>query len=264
MPRAWPVFVAVGVLIVVAFSGTLVVAAPLTQATGHIGGVQARGIQAATALTSTNWAGYAATAAAGKVTKVSGAWVEPAAKCTSQLRLAAFWVGIDGFSSSTVEQVGTIMQCYGGAATYGAWWEMYPANALQLISTITVHAGDHFSASVTHSSAGFKMSIKDITTGVSFSVTANQVGTARSSAECIVEAPAGDSTTSGLYPLANFGTLKFSSCTATIGGVSAGIGTFSPLYAITMVSYPSGAHDLATVSALTSNKAFHVTWKHAT
>jgi hypothetical protein len=65
--------------------------------------------------------------------------------CTSQTSLAAFWVGIDGCSSSSVEQDGTLAECYGGAAYYYTWWEMYPANAIQVVGQ-TLRAGDSITA----------------------------------------------------------------------------------------------------------------------
>src|SRR5215467_11203890 len=53
---------------------------------------------------STNWSGYAATT--GTYTSVSASWIQPAGNCPSWFgsQYAAFWVGLDGFSSSTVEQ----------------------------------------------------------------------------------------------------------------------------------------------------------------
>jgi hypothetical protein len=210
-----------------------------------------------------NWAGYAATSGSGTVTQVTGTWTEPSVTCPRGTTLAAFWIGIDGYSSSTVEQTGTLAQCYHGSATYYAWWETYPANAVQTFATIS--AGNHFDAWVNYSSSSgaFTMTLKDTTSGTTWSKTSTNSGASESSAECIAERPAGASNSSGLYALAKFGSMSFSSCTATISGTSGGIGGFSTVYAITMVSYPSASRTLATVSTLTSNSAFTVTWKHA-
>src|SRR5437763_17036510 len=58
---------------------------------------------------STNWSGYADTQTSSRYSKVTGSWTEPKGTCGSQrLSYAAFWSGIDGFSSSTVEQDGTL------------------------------------------------------------------------------------------------------------------------------------------------------------
>src|SRR5580658_1628945 len=58
---------------------------------------------------STNWAGYADTA--GKYTSVSASWTQPTGTCRSGDQYSAFWIGIDGYSSSTVEQTGTGVDC---------------------------------------------------------------------------------------------------------------------------------------------------------
>lgn len=212
---------------------------------------------------STNWAGYFASSTALSVTKVGGTWVEPAARCTSAPRYAVFWVGIDGAGSPTVEQTGTFAICYGGTASYYAWWELYPLNSIQIIGTISVHPGDTIAAFVTFAAGEFTMSITD--GAQKFSTVGTQPGTERNSAECIVERPSlisgGEAT---LAHLANFGVVTFSSCTATIGGVSGGIGTFANVGEITMVSQLAGHATLALPSALGATKSsFSVTWKKA-
>jgi hypothetical protein len=215
-----------------------------------------------TPATSSNWAGYGAVGSATlTVTKISASWVEPTLKCTSTTAIAVFWVGIDGMVSTapSVEQVGTIGECVGGVASYAAWWEVYPVNAIQVISTITVSPGDHFTASVTYSTTTLKfaMKITDTTTGATFTKDKAYSKAMRETAECIAERPSGSS---GLYPLANFGTATFTDCKATISGTSAGIGTFATVYEITMAT---SVHSLAVPSALTGSTTFTVTWKHS-
>src|SRR5580698_2608586 len=55
---------------------------------------------------STNWSGYAATGS--NFTQVTGSWIVPAASCTkgAAAAYAAFWIGIDGWTSNSVEQIG--------------------------------------------------------------------------------------------------------------------------------------------------------------
>jgi peptidase A4-like protein len=216
-----------------------------------------------TATTAYNWAGYAESSGTGTVTQVTGAWTEPSVKCPKGTTLAAFWIGIDGYSSSTVEQDGTLAQCSGGHATYYAWWETYPANAVQTFASI--HAGDKFNATVSWNSGNgnFIMSITDQTSSTTWTKVSKNTGASENSAECIAERPAGASNASGLYALAKFGTVSFSSCGATVSGTTGGIGSFSTVYEITMVNYSSGTRTLASPSALTSNSAFKVTWKKA-
>ena len=78
------------------------------------------------ATTSTNWSGYAVSGAADSVSKVAGTWTVPTVS-TSTNGYSAVWVGIDGYSSSSVEQIGTGKEVYGGKASYYAWYEMYPS-----------------------------------------------------------------------------------------------------------------------------------------
>ncbi len=219
---------------------------------------------------STNWAGYAVTGAKGSVTYVNGSWVEPTATCSSgSTGYAAFWIGIDGYSSRTVEQTGTDSDCRGSTPVYYAWYEFYP-NPSHTISGLTISAGDTISAHVHFlGGAKFQVTLTDVTTGKSSSTTASVRHAARSSAEWIAEAP---SSISGVLPLANFGTVHFGydatsvsgTNTATVGGTTADLGAFSTAVAITMVSTSSASTVKAQSSAISSDQtSFSVTWKSA-
>src|ERR1700691_5382679 len=135
---------------------------------------------------STNWSGYAATT--GTYTSVSASWTQPTGKCSSGDQYAAFWVGLDGYSSSTVEQTGSEVDCVGRTAEYYAWWEMYPGGSEEI--NHTVKAGDLFVASVTYEGSNrFLLSLVDTTQRWTFTTTQTLAGAARSSAEVIAEAP---------------------------------------------------------------------------
>lgn len=140
---------------------------------------------------STNWSGYAAetnlsTPASNAVTQVSGSWKVPSVsgKTTAY---SSVWVGIDGYSSNSVEQLGTEQDTSrSGGTSYYAWYEMYPNPSME-ITSVKLSPGDSISASVTYSSGAYTLKIADNSTGKSFSTT--QTATAqRSSAEWIVEA----------------------------------------------------------------------------
>ncbi len=207
---------------------------------------------------SLNWSGYAVTSTTGSVTVAQGSWVQPAITCSGGSSYAAFWVGIDGFNSNTVEQTGTLGQCNKGVASYSAWYEFYPAASVT-ISTITVHARDSFTATVSYSTSTgkFTISITDNTTGKSFSTSGTVSGAQRSSAECIAERP---SIGGSITKLANFGTVSFSGCSATINGVTSAFGNFAGVNSMNMVSRSGKL--LAQTSALGIDKAsFTVTWK---
>jgi hypothetical protein len=157
----------------------------------------------------------------GSVSAVSGSWKVPAVT-GSGTAYSAVWVGIDGYGSSSVEQLGTESDVINGKAQYSVWWEMYPAGSVG-ISTMSVSPGDSISASVQYLTSGtykgeFELTITD-TSQKNDSFTTYQAASnvQRSSAEWIVEAP---SSNSGVLALANFGSATFSSASATINGVT--------------------------------------------
>jgi hypothetical protein len=198
---------------------------------------------------SSNWAGYAATG--GPFTSISASWVQPAVSCGSATTYSSFWVGLDGDGSNSVEQTGTEADCSGGRAVYSSWYEMYPKYPVTYANT--VHAGDHFTASVTSNGSGsFTMKISDVTAGWSKSTTKSYTPAQRYSAEVIAEAP---SSSTGVLPLSNFGTVNFTSSLAD----GQAIGNYGP-DAINMVS---GSTTKATTSALSGGSAFSVTFKHS-
>jgi hypothetical protein len=186
---------------------------------------------------SSNWSGYAAATnlrapASGAVTQVRGSWTVPTVAGSTNA-YSSVWVGIDGYKSSTVEQIGTEQDTsWWGATSYYAWWEMYPFPTVR-ITTVPISPGDSISASVTYSWGTFTLQLKDNTTGRSFST--YQWGVAqRSSAEWIVEAP---SWIFGVLPLANFGTARFSGAQATIEGTTGTID--NPLWQDTSIDMVS-------------------------
>ncbi len=231
---------------------------PLNQMVGHA--VSVKGL---VKVKSTNWGGYADTATSGIYSKVTGSWTEPKATCTSTTSLAAFWVGIDGYSSASVEQEGTLIECVGGKAHYFTWWEMYPSNAIQFVGT-TVKPGDHIVASTIRTGTSYKLTVTDSTTPAnSFTTTQTCAATTcvDSSTEWIAEAPSGSA---GLYPLAKFGTWTLNGATVTNGTKTGTIKTF-PDSQITMVSATAPNPVKALPGALnTAGNSFKVTWKRAT
>jgi hypothetical protein len=206
-------------------------------------------VPSALATTSTNWSGYAVTAGRGAVTAVSGSWVVPTVS-GSGTSYSSDWVGIDGFSSPTVEQIGTDSDLSGGAPQYYAWYEMYPSGSVEI--PLAIHAGDTITASVAYGASGFTLSISDATTGKSFTTTKTASGAQRSSAEWVVEAP---SSFSGILPLADFGKVTFTGAQATINGSTGAIDSFTAsgeqVYSINMESRSGATED--TTSALTDS-----------
>jgi hypothetical protein len=202
--------------------------------------------------TSSNWAGYAAYGASGKFSSVNATWVQPSVTCGSQDTYSAYWVGLDGYNSSTVEQLGTEADCSGGTPTFYAWFEMYPHPGYY-INTVTVKPGDSYTASVTYQGGGrFLLTLRDTTKGTSFGISQKLGSAQRASAEAIVEAP----WSGGVLPLADFGTANFSGADAN----TAPIGTFSPKLDPMSMDDPYGM--VAKPSSLTNGNDFSVTWSH--
>lgn len=254
---------------------------------------------------STNWAGYAVTGSG--FTSVTGSFVVPAISTSSgsgstgghgnghgkgspniqglvQLSstglkekpgnghgggsggttYAAFWAGLDGYNSNTVEQAGVLMTDSNGLVSYQAWTEFYPA--APVYATWQPTPGDHIVVYVNYTTANntFHATVKDTTSGNAYSNWGAVSGATRSSAEWIAEAP---SSSSGVLPLANFGTVSFgydnTSITGTnyasLGGASQPIGSFPTIYQINMEASPVSLK--ATTSALSSDgTSFNVTW----
>ena len=171
------------------------------------------------AAVSQNWAGYVAGGT--QFSSVSGSWVQPAAKCGSGQTYSAFWVGIGGSSnqSAALEQTGTQADCTAGGGTeYYAWYELVPAAPVKL--DLAIKPGDHISAKVSVSGSNVTVSLSDQTTGQSTTKTLQMDNPDTSSAEWIAEAPSAcdGSGSCQTLPLAEFGTVQFTSATATANG----------------------------------------------
>ena len=76
---------------------------------------------------STNWSGQIATGTT--YTRRAGNWVVPTVQPTQYSGASATWIGIDGGPASpgSIIQTGTEQCSQGGATSYAAWYELYPA-----------------------------------------------------------------------------------------------------------------------------------------
>lgn len=217
---------------------------------------------------SLNWAGYAVVVGSGSVDAAYGSWIVPALTCTKQTTYAAFWVGIDGYNDSTVEQTGILGECVRGSAVYYAWYEFYPAGPVYAPSSYVVLPGDKVLGSVVYNPSAncYTTTLKDVSEGWTYTSPCTTVsGALRSDAEWIVERPAvGGSLTN----LANFGTAYFGqdytglngTNIVTIKGVNYTIAGSPNYVSITMVNSKGAV--LASPSALTADgTSFYVTYK---
>jgi len=190
-------------------------------------------------------AGYVASGT-GPYSSVSTSWTQTTVACLSNADDVATWVGLDGFASSTIEQIGVDTSCASGAPVTEGWYELYPAAPIYLSPTsYPVSPGDSVSASVSASGTTMQLTLADHTHGWTYTKkVANSV--AHSSAEIVVEGA------TGKYP--NFGTLKFTG--ATVNG--AALSAASP----TAYDAANGGVIEAHTSAILGGTSFTVTWQH--
>jgi hypothetical protein len=213
--------------------------------------------------TSLNWGGYVAESnfsnPAHVVTQISGTWIVPTITRSSNSTYCSIWVGIDGFSDGTVEQLGTEHDWSGGSQQNYAWFEMYPNYPYEIVG-FPVNPGDSITASVQYMGNNeYKLSLINNTHRVSvtipYSYTRSSAGL-RTSAEWIVEAPYSNT----VLPLAHFSPVQFTNCSATINGVNKVINqlTHQPLNMVTSTNIIKAA-----VSALSAQgNGFTATWDH--
>ena len=215
---------------------------------------------------SLNWAGYVVTGSS--VTDVKGSFVVPSFTCSSSGTYVALWAGIDGYTSSTVEQAGVLAECTstGAAPVYSTWYEFYPSAPVYVTSSVPVSGGDNVYVEVSYSNGAFIATITSYsgTTELGTYTTSpiTVTGALETSAEWIVERPALCSAViCTLSTLANFGTasygLQYTSQSntnyATVSGTTGSIGSFSSVVALTMVSGGHHSQTLASPSSLTDS-----------
>jgi hypothetical protein len=184
---------------------------------------------------------------------VSARWIEPRAACGPLHTYSAFWVGLDGFGSRTVEQVGTSVDCSGGRPVYYAWYEMYPRPPHFL--PVRIWPGNHIAASVTHTRGGrFALFLRNLSTGKRALVMQDMRYARLTSAEVIAEAPLTGSQRSVL-PLANFRRVSFTNAIVNGHWLTA----FHPAR-LTMMAPRSVVK--AETSGVAQGGGFSVTWHH--
>ncbi len=217
----------------------------------------------APAVDSYNWSGYvdAATNAIPAYNSVSGNWTTPTVTCTAQDSITSEWVGLDGFGSSTVEQDGTLGWCFQGTAYYYTWWEMYPAGTMIVGATLT--PGDAISASVSRSGITYRLAVTDTTHPAnSFVQYSNcSVKCTDASAEWVAERPA--FSTTGIAPLARYGTWTVTNAQETYRGTPGNISAAPSYFRVNMLD-STATYDLSTPGGLTGGgSGFTTTWHNS-
>lgn len=203
-----------------------------------------------------NWAGYLATSDSENpgpsVVAVNGSWTVPSVSDIGSDAFSAIWVGVGGHFDRTLIQVGTEQDFVGGGAVYSAWYEMLPGHSVT-IDGITVSPGDLMQAQIRLIDANgnlWVINLTDVSTGQSFqqnfTYTSEQL-----SAEWIIERP---EVNNHLSDLADFGSVTFSDCHATINEATGSISDFQH-HTIEMAAQTTNNHtiQLTSVSALSNN-----------
>src|SRR5215472_9175053 len=144
--------------------------------------------------TSVNWSGYAvetnlASPQAYAFTDVQATWTVPSlspSASSNQNAYSSTWIGLDGDSSKTVEQIGIEQDYVNGKAVYYAWYEMYPKSPVKL--DLVIQAGDTISAEVKYlGNNTYQLTLNDVTSGHFSTIQVDSKLPIRSSAEWIEE-----------------------------------------------------------------------------
>src|SRR5947208_5395475 len=182
---------------------------------------------------SNNWSGYNQ----GSIEKgtlfnhVTSDWTVPTASAhkRGQQEFSSTWTGIGGgcvepscqVPDATLIQAGTEQDVdASGHASYSAWWELIPAPSVP-ISGMTIKPGDHMHVDigeVVPNSEVWSMTVKDVTTGKSFSQTV-PYSSSHATAEWIEETPLVIDTSGNVFnPLPNLSRVNFD--LATVNGAN--------------------------------------------
>jgi hypothetical protein len=218
----------------------------------------------------TIWTGYAVTGT--DFTQVQGSWTVTAVDCTKTPNTdSSEWVGIDGWSSNTVEQTGTDADCNGKKPYYYVWYEFYPLGTV-VINDVSIAPGDKFSASVVYEGDNeYTVSITNVTTGESFTKEVEFKGAdgsgvpPRNSAEWIEEMDGNKLSDFGVDPFGEYYTMVSGGTDSAIDSTTSGpISEFGDAVqeSISTRNGKKGSPDTSVPSALASDGAsFRVTWK---
>ena len=220
-------------------------------------------------VTSSNWSGYAAVAKKNvRLRYIAANFTIPSVNCTRStlgtggVAYASNWVGLDGFSSGTVEQTGVDSYCDSTRTPqYDAWYEMYP---LAPVVFSGVNPGDAISVSVYLNGSRYNLSLTDLTTGgkVQTSQPCPNHSTCRdASAEVITEDPG---SAEPVIDLADFGAVNFTAAAVTSANGSKGTLTGNSLWTSSeIVMKDSHGKVMAQPSSLEGGKAFNIVWRGA-
>ena len=201
--------------------------------------------------------GYAAVPQSGGATAFShiqDAFTVPTVNCatvpnaTAQMR-----AGLDGVNNATIERVGLSETCASGTASYSTWYQMYPAAA---VTEFTPRPGDALNSSVTFAAGAYTLSIRDLTSGESFTVTRLCAATCQN-ASAQVTAGSPMSVAPANFTAVNFAVIIVTDSAGESGGLA------DPDWGTVMFTQTGSPHTVAgplLSSAPPPQSAFQDTW----
>ena len=217
-----------------------------------------------------SWAsGYAAVPLPGggpAFTHIQDTYTLPPVNCGITPNASAqFRTGLDGLKNNTIERVGVSATCAAGAFTGDvAWYQMIPADPHPVLM-FGLKPGDVLHASVTVGPPGaYTLSLVDLTSGQSFTVTRSCTTCQDSSAQVTAgpEGPGKYGVPPGVlgWPPADFGAVHFQHIAVTdSAGVSGGL--VNPHWNTDTLIQPSIPHPYTVAGPLPSPyTAFTDTW----
>ena len=225
-----------------------------------------RALRAGT-VSSQNWSGYAVTARSGQtIGRIQALLTIPDVNCarstlgSSGHAVFSDWVGLDGFTTTTVEQVGVGADCASttGAATYFAFYEMFPNPGVTFTG---VSPGDAIVVIVQRVSTGWSLLLQDRTNGASISTVQRcpSGSTCRDANGEVITEDFNGSVPAG-FNLADFGLDNQTDLLATSGGGRSGSLVSGGLWTSSTIDMVNGAHRMATPGPLYGGEAFFVGW----
>jgi hypothetical protein len=172
-------------------------------------------------LSTANWAGYAGHGSG--FTSVHAVWRVPPVACArvSRASFVAGWAGIDGLDTNTLIQAGVDARCVspGARPWYRLFYELLPEPETA-VPNGAVRAGDVVLTDIRLTPGTNRWSVRLVVNGVMRFGAVLEYATGRTSAECIIEAPVGNGV--GVLPLADYGTARFTDCSAARTGAPRG------------------------------------------
>ena len=152
---------------------------------------------------SSNWSGQVLTG--DTYTGVGGQWTVPSVTPSTSPEYSATWIGIDGWTNSSLIQTGTTQETSGANTSYFAWYELLPGASIAINAPVS--PGDVMQAAISETSPGeWSIAIQDTTANWVYS-NSFAYSTPGASAEWIEEAPTIGTSQS---TLAGFGSAMFS------------------------------------------------------